>query len=69
MEDKAIVKLLEKGNIFIDSRDDSGRTPLSLAAWKGHEAVVKLLLDTVIGILKKISEVAILHVREFESII
>jgi ankyrin repeat protein len=35
--------LLKKGR-DIDLEDVNGRTPLSLAAEKGHEAVVKLLL-------------------------
>ena len=32
-------------NVDMDSKDSDGRTPLSWAAAKGHEAVVKLLLD------------------------
>ena len=27
----------------MESKDNDGRTPLLLAAWKGHEVVVKLL--------------------------
>ena len=34
--------LLEKG-AELESKDNYGRAPLSLAAEKGHEAVVKLL--------------------------
>ena len=30
----------------VDWRDEYDRTLLSLAAWMGHEAVVKLLHDT-----------------------
>lgn len=30
----------------IDAEDDWGRTPLSYAAERGHEAIVKLLLAT-----------------------
>jgi ankyrin repeat protein len=39
-----VVKLLLKtGKIKVDSKDNSSRTPLSWAAGRGHEAVVKLL--------------------------
>jgi len=39
--------LLDTGKVDADSKDFSdGQTPLSRAAWNGHEAVVKLLLDT-----------------------
>ncbi|KAH6650493.1 hypothetical protein F5144DRAFT_637326 [Chaetomium tenue] len=37
---------LGAGNVDIDTKDNQGLTPLSLAAVKGHEAVVKLLVDT-----------------------
>ncbi|KAG7284881.1 hypothetical protein NEMBOFW57_009496 [Staphylotrichum longicolle] len=33
-------------SVDVDTRDESGRTPLSWAAEKGHGAVVKLLLGT-----------------------
>jgi ankyrin repeat protein len=36
--------LLKKG-VKADSTDSDGRTPLSYAARRGHEAVVKLLLE------------------------
>jgi hypothetical protein len=32
-------------NIKADSKDKYGRTPLSWAAWEGHEAVVRLLIE------------------------
>jgi Ankyrin repeats (3 copies) len=38
------VKLLvERDDVEADSKEYDGRTPLSYAAWEGHEAVVKLL--------------------------
>lgn len=36
---------LERGNVMPDSKDQDGRTPLWWAAWNGHEAVFKLLLN------------------------
>ena len=42
---QAVVKLLvEQGDIAADSKDDLGRTPLSRAAERGHEALVKLMV-------------------------
>ncbi|KAB5583091.1 Het-eN [Coniochaeta sp. 2T2.1] len=41
-----ILQTAHRTTLDIDARDDFGRTPLSWAAEKGHEAVVKLLLDT-----------------------
>jgi ankyrin repeat protein len=38
--------LLETGKVDVDSKDENGETPLSWAAYNGHEAVVKLLLET-----------------------
>jgi ankyrin repeat protein len=39
-----VVKLLvERDDVAADSKDNDGQTPLSRAAWGGHEAVVKLL--------------------------
>ena len=44
-EHKAIVEMLfETDMVRIDSNDKDGRTPLSWAVEKGHEAVTKLLL-------------------------
>ncbi|KAK9441880.1 Pfs, NB-ARC and Ankyrin domain protein [Metarhizium brunneum] len=40
-----LVFLLCDRGADIDIRDRNGRTPLSWAAWNGHEAVVKLLLE------------------------
>lgn len=43
----AVVKLLlDMGKVDVDSKDYSGRTPLSWATEDGHEAVMKLLFDT-----------------------
>jgi ankyrin repeat protein len=36
--------LLDTGKFEADSKENNGRTPLSWAAGKGHEAVVRLLL-------------------------
>ncbi|KAI9782385.1 MAG: hypothetical protein M1839_005258 [Geoglossum umbratile] len=36
--------LVELGGVELDSKDSNDRTPLSWAAWKGHETVVELLL-------------------------
>ena len=38
--------LLETGKVDVNSKDFAGATPLSLAAWNGHETVVRLLLET-----------------------
>lgn len=38
--------LLETGKVDVDLKSDSGWTPLSWAAERGREAVVKLLLET-----------------------
>jgi hypothetical protein len=41
---EAVVKLLvDTGKVDVDSRDNYGQTPLSLADERGREAVVKLL--------------------------
>jgi ankyrin repeat protein len=45
-EDEAVVKLLLENKAEINTQDEDGRTPLSLAAENGHEAVVKLLVET-----------------------
>ena len=37
--------LLGRDDIDVNSRSNSGRTPLSWAAERGREAVVRLLLD------------------------
>ncbi|KAB5581125.1 hypothetical protein GE09DRAFT_463702 [Coniochaeta sp. 2T2.1] len=41
-----ILQTAHQTTLDIDASDDFGRTPLLWAAEKGHEAVVKLLLDT-----------------------
>jgi ankyrin repeat domain-containing protein 50 len=44
---EAVVKLLlETSKVDVDSKDQYGQTPLSLAARNGNEAAVKLLLET-----------------------
>jgi ankyrin repeat protein len=37
------VKLLLEKGADVEFKDDLGLTPLSWAAWNGHEAVMKLL--------------------------
>jgi ankyrin repeat protein len=45
-EHGAVVKmLLGTGKVDVDSKDESGRTPLSWAAEKGRGPIVKMLLD------------------------
>jgi ankyrin repeat protein len=41
----AILSSLHSSSIFLNSKDDSGTTPLSYAAAQGHEKIVKLLLE------------------------
>lgn len=38
--------LLNTGKVDVNSKDQSGQTPLSLAAGNRHEAVVEMLVDT-----------------------
>ena len=45
MDARPVKLLLESGTVEVDSRDDTGRTPLLYAAKGGHETVVKLLLE------------------------
>ena len=40
----AVDLLLARSDVKADSKDNSGRTPLSWAAWRGSETVVSLLL-------------------------
>jgi ankyrin repeat protein/Cdc6-like AAA superfamily ATPase len=42
---EVVVRLLLENGADVESKDGSGRTPLSWAAENGHEAVVKLLLE------------------------
>ena len=39
--------MLETGKVDVGSKDEYGQTPLSWAAGKGHEAVVKLLQPSI----------------------
>ena len=41
----SITKRILSGGNMVDSKDSEGQTPLSWAAERGHEAVVKLLVD------------------------
>ncbi|KAH7008762.1 ankyrin repeat-containing domain protein [Ilyonectria destructans] len=41
----AILEMADQVSINVDAKDSHGLTPLSRAAEKGHEAVVRLLLD------------------------
>jgi ankyrin repeat protein len=43
-----VVKLLLEKGAELESKDKYGQTPLSWAAERGHEAVVKLLLENCI---------------------
>jgi hypothetical protein len=45
-DEQTVKRLLETGQVDIESKDFHGRTPLLWAAMNGHEAVVKLLLET-----------------------
>ena len=45
--DVAKVKnMLRRAPFLLNAKDSAGRTPLSVAAWCGHTAVAKLLLDS-----------------------
>jgi hypothetical protein len=46
LTEKLLVRKHSNHDIGADSKDGYGRTPFSLAAERGHEAVVKLLVDT-----------------------
>ena len=41
-----VKELLEMDSSLISARDSDGSTPLHCACWKGHEAVVELLLKS-----------------------
>ncbi|KAH7116583.1 hypothetical protein B0J13DRAFT_459072, partial [Dactylonectria estremocensis] len=43
---RVILQRVKQSNVDIDSKDEWGRTPLSWAAGNGHEAIVRLLLDS-----------------------
>jgi len=45
-QEKVVKLLLETGKADVNSKDKSGRTPLSWASERGHEDVVKVLLET-----------------------
>jgi ankyrin repeat protein len=45
--------LIKNLEVDVDSKDDYYKTPLSWAAWKGHEAVVKLLLACKVDVDSK----------------
>jgi len=46
-----VVKLLlEKDGVDPNSRDKNGQTPLLWAAWKGHDVVMKLLLENNVDV-------------------
>jgi ankyrin repeat protein len=40
-----VVKLGERDDVDVDSKDNGGRTPLSWAAENRHEAIVRLLVE------------------------
>ncbi|KAM0465253.1 hypothetical protein ACHAPV_002252 [Trichoderma viride] len=42
---ETIVRLLLGKGVDVEAKDNAGRTPLSWAAWRGNEAMVKLLLE------------------------
>jgi ankyrin repeat protein len=44
-EHEAVVKLLLEKGADVQSKDNSGDTPLSMAARNRHQAVMKLLLE------------------------
>jgi ankyrin repeat protein len=52
----AVVKMLLKKGVDPDSRDNRGRTPLSSAARKHHEAVVRMLQEHRISDGLQVSE-------------
>ena len=63
-----MIKLLIKGNVIVDWRDDTSRSPVSLAKYHDHCNVVALVLEHSVIQVRLVSESS-LHIYDYHELL